>query len=257
VALLATVYWNGTAGLIGDERHGILMDGSTHEYLHDTVGARYESGFAGTFADATFSIASGVYHDEDIDYALSGPFTTCRVLYKDGSANWTWTALQTQYYLEDGSSDIRYNDGNTLASAGSNQYVAYWFFVSNEPGAPLVSLMGQRVDGKLADARANNTYEGLSFGTLPFKEMKLLYRVILKNDATPYEEAQDYRTISNLASGTYVATDHGTLTGLLDDDHTQYALVDPSLSEGRLTLTTATPVTTSDVTAAGTLDFTP
>ena len=28
---VATVYWDGSAGLLGDERHGLVMDGATHD----------------------------------------------------------------------------------------------------------------------------------------------------------------------------------------------------------------------------------
>ena len=71
--------------------------------------------------------------------------------------------------------------------------------------------MGQRQDILLADARANNTYKSLSFGTLPFREMKILYRVILRSTggSATYVETQDLRSVSNLPGGTYVATDHG------------------------------------------------
>jgi hypothetical protein len=72
--------------------------------------------------------------------------------------------------------------------------------------------MGQRQDVLLANARTNNTYESLSFLNLPFPEFKILYRIIVRNDATPYEEIQDLRSVSNVPSGTYVATDHNILT---------------------------------------------
>jgi hypothetical protein len=39
---VSTIYWdvdNQAAILVGDERHGITMDGATHEYLHNTNGA--------------------------------------------------------------------------------------------------------------------------------------------------------------------------------------------------------------------------
>ncbi len=244
---VATVYWNTDvgspgSGLLADERHGIIMDSATHEYLHDTVGTRYESGLAGTFTNTTFSITEGMIADEDIEYTV-GEATTCDLLYKDGAATYKWLTNQTKYYYEDGGSDINYNDGNTLTPVGANNYVAYWIFATLSPVRPIIALMGQRTDVTLADARANNKYESLTLGTLPFKEMKLLYRVILRNDATPYIETQDYRSVSNLPSGTYVATDHGVLTGLTDDDHTQYALV-----SGTRTITVSTSEPTSPAT---------
>ena len=45
---------------------------------------------------------------------------------------------------------------------------------------PIVPIKIKR-DFNIANARANNKYESLTLGTLPFQEMKLLYRVILKN----------------------------------------------------------------------------
>ena len=213
--LMATVYWNNVTnkGLAGEERHGITMDGATHEFIHDTIGTRYESGLDGTFADTTFTIAEGAIHDEDIGIDIT-PQTTCDVLYKDGTTDYKWLAAQTKYYYEDGGSDINYNNGNTLTAVPANQYVAYWIFASNAITNPILSLMGQRVDVTLADARANNKYESLTLGTLPFAEMKLLYRVILRNDATPYEEVQDLRSVSNVPGGSYIATTHGALSGL-------------------------------------------
>jgi hypothetical protein len=213
--LIATIYWNNVTlkGLLGDERHGYKMDFITHGFLHNSVGVRYVSGLTGTFADTTFSILSGKIYDEDIDHSISNS-TTCDVLYKNATADFQWIANQTKYYYEDGSSDINYNNGNNLAAVPANQYVAYWFFATNNPTIPIVSLMGQRVDTTLQNARNNNKYESLTLGTLPFQEMKLLYRVILRNDATPYEEAQDLRAVSNIPSGTYVASQHNALTGL-------------------------------------------
>ena len=228
--LIATIYYNTDVsmdkGLLGDERHGHKMDFITHGYLHNSVGTRYVSGLAGTFIDATFDTELGVIYDEDIAHNI-GAQTTCDVLYKDGSADYKWLENQTKYYFEDGGSDINYNNGNTLTAMDSNKYVAYWIFATNSIDRPIVSLMGQRQDTTLASARTNNTYESLTLGTLPFKEMKVLYRVILRNDATPYEETQDLRSVSNLPAGTYIATSHLVLSDLATGDagHTQLALL--------------------------------
>ena len=227
--LMASVYWNTTVGfdkgLAGEERHGIIMDGDTHGYLHETVGARYESGLTGTFDNTTITIATGEWHDEDIEHNPAEQ-TTCTVLYKNGSADYEWDAGSSVYYKLNGTA-LRYNNGNALTDCTANRYMAMWIFVTNDISTPIVALMGQREDITLASARANNTYESLTLGTLPFQEMKLLYRVILRSTGSPptYVEAQDFRTVSNLPAGTYVATSHSVLSGLLNDDHTQYALL--------------------------------
>jgi hypothetical protein len=213
---IATVYWNGTTGLIGDERHGISMPWSVHKYLHQAFGARYISGLTGAFTDTTFTVSAGKYLDEDDDIDIVDQ-TQCRVLYKNGSANFTFTAKQNAYYYESGG-NVYYNNGNTLTAVSNNNYVAYWIFATNDPNCPIYAIMGQRQDATVANARTNNTFESLSLGTLPFAEMPLLYRVILRNDGTPYVEAADYRTSKLVAGSNVVATSHNSLTGLSDPD---------------------------------------
>jgi hypothetical protein len=78
---------------------------------------------------------------------------------------------------------------------------------------------------------------------MPFAEMKLLYRVLVKRSGTSevYQEAQDYRAVSTVSTGSYTATDHGTLTGLGDPDHPASAItVDTSTFGGKLSGTDTT-----------------
>jgi hypothetical protein len=228
VPLVAFVYWNSSTGkgVMSDERHGITMDGATHEMLHMTVGPQWATGYAGTFGDTTFTIGAGTFYDEDLSHTTSGDETTCNVFYKDGSANWQWSAdSSTPYYL---SSDVlTWNNGTTLSTTSTGDYVAVWVFATNIDGNPIAVLIGQSKDTTLANAKANNKYENLSLGTLPSKEWKILYRVIYRQTAggPDYIEAEDMRAVKNLSTGTYLASDHGNLTGLTDDDHTQYALL--------------------------------
>lgn len=206
-----TVYWNSALadGRLGEERHGLVMDWATHQYFHECLGSRYVNGFGGTFGNTTFTITEGVYRDEDIR-AVIGEQTQGRIL-RRSSGNWVWTAKGTDYYTIQ-NTNLCYDNAGTLTEMGSNAYVAYWFFVGNDPTCPIYVIMGQRTDITLADARTNNTYDQLSLTNLPFAEMKVLFRVILRNDATPYEEAQDLRSLAVVSSGTYVATDHQSLT---------------------------------------------
>jgi hypothetical protein len=245
-----TVYWNSalTDGRLGEERHGLVMDWATHGYFHECLGSRYVNGFGGTFGNTTFTITEGVYRDEDIR-AVIGEQTQCRIL-RRSSGNWVWTAKGTDYYTIQ-NTNLCYDNAGTLTEMGSNAYVAYWFFVGNDPTCPIYVIMGQRTDITLADARTNNTYDQLSLTNLPFAEMKVLFRVILRNDATPYEEAQDLRSLAVVSSGTYVATDHQSLTNrqLLGAHPASAITVVTSGFTGKLS------VTDVDVqTALGTLD---
>lgn len=224
--LIASVYYNATTakGLLANERHGCVMDWSTHSYLHNSIGCRYESGLTGTFTNTTFSIGSGNIWDEDLKHVI-GSATTCTVMYKNGTTTFEWDANNVTPYKEV-STVIQYNNVNALAPVSTSNYVAYWIFATNDIVNPIVSIMGQRQDTSIANARTNNTYETLSFGSIPYQEMKLLYRVIYRNvgGVSTYQEIADYRAVSNLPGGTFTATAHSTLTGLTSgDDHTQYA----------------------------------
>lgn len=211
---VALLKWNTTINkyILEDERHGLSMSWATHQYLHNTIGTRYQSGLAGTFGDTTFSVDSGTIFDEDLKYDITTQ-TYARVFYKNGSNIFEWTDPQTNYMYVSGGNTY-YNDGNTLTAVPANLYSAVWIFATNAIDYPIISVIGQRYDTTLAEARNNNKYESLLLSDLPFKEYKLLYRVILRNDATPYEETQDLRSISNVPAGTYVATAHSTLTNL-------------------------------------------
>src|SRR5574343_557540 len=80
--IVAIIYWNATqneAIYFADERHGVNMDGSTHSYLHTTLGARFISGLAidGTFTPGVetdvavqVSVTPGVIKDEDLTHKI-------------------------------------------------------------------------------------------------------------------------------------------------------------------------------------------
>lgn len=250
ISPVATVYWNTDLdqGRIGEERHGLVMDWATHEYIHESIGSRYVSGLGGSFTNTTFTITDGVYRDEDIRH-VPGEQTQCRVFRRDGSGNWTWGSKGTLYYVVQ-NTHLTYDNGGTLTETNSNNYVAVWFFVTNDPETPIYVIMGQRKDGNIADARNNNTYDQLVLTNLPAKEFKVLYRVILRDDASPYEEAQDLRSLAAVSSGTYIATDHNSLTNrtVLGSHPASAITVDAGAFTGFLT------GTTSGQTAFATLD---
>lgn len=216
VPLIAFVYWNSATGkgMLSDERHGVSMDWATHEWLHENIGSVYESGMTGTFNATTFEITAGELDDEDNEFDLPLA-TTCSVMYLNGSTDWVWDTTQTVYYKKVGA-NLQYNNGTTLTPAtNTSKYVAYWIYATNSPVHPFVSIIGQREDATLAEAEANNKPELLTFGQIPSIEMKLIYRVILRNTATPtVSKIDDYRTSKLGPSSSYNATKHSVLTDL-------------------------------------------
>ena len=140
---VATVYWNGSDGLLADERHGIQMDGQTHEYLHETRGAAYAFGLTGVFAanGSTISIGAGEWYDEDIEWANLSAYTQCRVFWRIGSA-WNWTAAQNAFFHAV-SSVPQYNNSGSLAGVGVAKYSMSWIFITNNTATPVAVIMGQ------------------------------------------------------------------------------------------------------------------
>jgi hypothetical protein len=84
----AYVYWNATTGAavyFGDERHGVVLDWQTHEYLHRTRGAAIANGFA---ASGYTTSGSG---NLDTDAQLACRLTLCQLLLQlliHGSKTW-------------------------------------------------------------------------------------------------------------------------------------------------------------------------
>jgi hypothetical protein len=262
--LVASVYWDATNKVrltLADERHGISMDWATHSYLHNTVGTRYGSGFTtaavGTIgnsspveADTQVTMGGGVIYDEDIkltathaatpanpfEQTLTTPQAKLPVFYRSGAADWRKTTAQTYPYMVSGGS-IQYNTFSSpnwsTAAPTNNYFVAVWFFATDSQEEPVIAVMGQRQDSSLAAAQAGNSYDALNFGTMPFREMKVLYRAIYMYKSTwstsgkaALYDLADYRNVTSLPGAAYTATAHSQLTGLdyASSGHTGFAM---------------------------------
>lgn len=259
-AFVATIQWdaaNNLGILVGEERHGLTMDGETHSYLHQSLGTRYISGLsAGGFTtggtgnsntDAQLSISGGRVRDEDIAIDIvnaaspSAPFeqilsptAKIPVFYRSGASGDWRKDTSTFYPVKQGTGLIKYNNPAgpwTTPDATSGNFVAMWVFATNSITEPVIAVLGQRQDATLSDAQANNTYESLSFGTLPSLEMKVLYRLIFETKSTftnavgaALREVKDLRKAIDVSLGSYAPSDHGLLSGLTDQDHPDYSI---------------------------------
>lgn len=220
--LLATVYYSTpmAAGILTDERHGASMPWRTHEYVHKTISTRYASGLAGAFDSSYSTITAGEVYDDDL--LITIPQTTrFTVLYKSGGYPYFNFTTSTSAYYAQSAGVLQYNDmaTNTLkpvTSTGGGSYVAAWIYAGGTVGSPIVAIAGQREDSSLANARTNNTPEGLVLTGLPMAELKLLYRVILRNagGTATYVETADYRAASTLPGASVTLSAHNTLSNL-------------------------------------------
>ena len=261
---VATVLWNtdldsGTGlGLIAEERHGLSMDWATHSLLHSSIGTQYGTGLAmsgytlDTDSDAAvqFGISGGTIRDEDIDLVIthsaapSNPLeqilndpAEIPVFYKSGaSGDWAWDAATTFAFKNTAAGRVNWNQwtGATWqqTEATDNYFVAYWIVATGIHDSPVIAIQGQRQDQLLTNAKDNNSIGSVDFGDLPFQEVRILYRVILRTKTTfggtrkaKISEVLDMRVAGNTIGGSYIPVTHGDLAGLGDDDHAQYALL--------------------------------
>lgn len=277
-ALVAYIYWDATNNqsvYLGEERHGCVMDGITHYYLHYTRGLQWVSGLGlGDFVigdgsnntHAQFSVATGSVSDEDIGLSIDAIASTTGlpILYRLGATG-AWRKLtQTGYACYKNPSGttnrLMYNQltGGSwqLTEVGEGNYVLYHIFATTGKTNQIYSIMGQATYTTQPAARAGAQDEigALLLGSLPGPEIRPIATVIFQTDkdytndinarvveaVSGGDDYVDWRT-NDLPRGT-VPSDHGSLTGLSDDDHTQYALV-----SGTRTITVSATEPTSPV----------
>jgi len=252
-AFVAIIYWNTDSVpnkyILGEERHGLSMDWRTHKYLHETRGTTYNSRSGGlgasgytlnddSDAGVQLGISNGEIDDEDINILIthaaspSNPFeqiltkpAQIPVYHRSGNPGlWVKDNATTFWFKNTGSGRVAWNEnsGGTWGQTEleNNDYVAYWLVATNDPAAPVVSIQGQRTDGNLDNARDNNTLSSLDVGDLPFVEMRVLYRFILRSASgfggtrkAKILDVVDLRNASGMPGGTFSPPAAGDVVG--------------------------------------------
>jgi len=261
-ALVSYVYWDTSAGAaiyVGEERHGSSMSPSSHSYHHFLDGLRWVAGLAlntisadgaGATADAQFGVDAGSVADEDI-YSPISPVasTTGLPIYYMLGASAEW-----QRHIESGFSARTY-DGTSatrlawneytggawqLTEVANNDFVLCHIFSTTEKDTPMIAIMGQNDYSTVIAARNGALEEiySLQLNDLAFPEIRPVGTVIFQTNLS-YASAINARVRTTDEGDDYIdwrsdsvsravisTTQHGALTGLLDDDHTQYILAD-------------------------------
>jgi hypothetical protein len=256
-AWCAMVYWNAAQAkhiYLGDERHGVTMDGVTHAYLHQTIGAAYLAGLAidnlevdesgGANSHAQFSSTPGTILDEDIRHNILAQ-TQFPVFYRLGSENHWYSKAPDSFPViysgtagytgPNGRLAYNYFDGYSwsLEQVPNSNYVLTHVLATNDIENPVIVLQGNNYYQNRPAARAAARSELESFSGLPFTEYVAVATIIFQT-ANTYTNTPKARTRSVSSTELYVdwrqaassvgviASDHGLLTGLSDDDHTHY-----------------------------------
>jgi len=254
-ALLAIVYWNtdtNTHSYFAEERHGLTMDGETHSYLHTVFGAQYLSGLAlqgfivngnGSLdTHAQFTADEGTIRDEDLLLTLPAQ-TQIPVLYRQGTL-WRKKAADAFPMIYSGTAGYTGANGRLpynelisgswqLTEVANNSFVLVHLFGTNDKETPIVAIQGVAEYGNVTAARLAASTEITSLSGLPFAEFVALGSVVFETadsyTNTPKAVVRsvnggdyvDFRG-TQLYSSAGVATSHGLLSGLSNDDHIQY-----------------------------------
>ena len=254
----AYIYWNqndGKAYFFADERHGVTLDWATHEYLHRTRGAVIASGFGAngytTIGDgsidehAVISIANGIFFDEDLQVDITHSATPTANTWEQrlqanayipvfyhSTTSWKKDTA-TQFPMKQGTARVQYNklDGGTWQTLeiGNSKWGITWVVATNNLNEPVLGILGQSEYNAIGEAEAA-VWEDLNLDGFPIFEFRPLYKIIYQTGGyanTPHARIQgviDLRRVTSSGQGipTTPVSDHGSMTGLADDDHTQY-----------------------------------
>lgn len=231
-ALVALVYWRADqqkAIYFADERHGIVMDGATHQHLHLSIGAQYRTGLGlydfqadqtgNLDSHAQFACQNGIIADEDLTITITdglpqelAPIANIPVFYRIGSTSSPWYKKQANGFplimpgqISDYSAGTRpcYNysvNGNwQVAQVPNNQFMLIHILATNDVNHPIIAVLGNTYNTKSAARDAIQSEIG-ALTNLPVLEFVKLGSII-------YECADSY---SNAVKSRIVTID-GTL----------------------------------------------
>jgi len=235
------------------------MSPSTHVYHHFINGLRYVYGLGlntlsvdgtGITADAQFGVDVGAVSDEDLYLAISPVVATTGlpVYYMTGAgADWNRSIVSgfsARTFGGTSATRLAYNQYTggawQLTQVPSNDFVLYHVFATTEKDTPMISVMGQEVYAtkRLAREGALTEIQSIVVVDAIFPEMRPIATVIMQTNLS-YASAINAKIVSTDDGDNYVdwrsetvtrsvvsTSDHGSLTGLLVDDHTQYLLAD-------------------------------
>jgi hypothetical protein len=211
--LCATVYWDGTRTIVGDELHLASRNLIQHKKEHDKDGTRFVSGFVASFgagAANTFTITAGVISDEERYHSITAK-TQAMICYRNvGGTAMLFDAPSVRYAKV--SSNLPQWDNNGVQTAlADKQLGLMWVYATNNKlpaNSEIVIVQGQGTYATIAAAQTAPlpTITGMSIA-----EWKLLYRVIIRRTSNLLEfvQADDERMVT-----TGLAVSGGGLTSL-------------------------------------------
>lgn len=218
--LLATIYREGTSLHINDADKFTVGDHASLmiRRLKDTLAyGRKTGGILSAPAGVKIAITAGDFWRGLTEFSTSAVDTnaagTFSYYYKPAGA---WTKVTTQSDID----NAQYNDfGTGLATLSNNKYGVHWVYLEvDDDDISVIYGIGDYTLDEAKDAQPPSSVpehlnvEGILAGKI----------IIKKSDAAFSQIESAFQTTFQGS----LATDHGSLAGLADDDHTQYLLAD-------------------------------
>lgn len=232
---IAAIYWNATLGLavlVGDERHGLVMDHETHRHMHQSFGTTWVSGLALTSlvtdqsgaanSHAQCGVQDGQINDEDIAHVIVdgvvqdlSPLLKAPIIWQIGS-EWRIAAVADYPLMYSGRSGTSYvgasgrlaynlNTAGTwsLVEVSNLNFVLAHLVGTNDVRYPVIAICGTEMYPTLANARSAAYTELLAMTGLPFTEWKPLGTLVMQTSAG-YINAVKARVRTTDESGDYI-----------------------------------------------------
>lgn len=243
-AIVAEIYWNDTQQLCINcafEMHDYEYANTKHYHDHFTIGTRVVNGLAvsQTSGAETVDVTQGKLMDEGIVIQIldgtSGLFTQSLTAletykyYRLGTNELYKSQLDTSVvYSVGGIPQLNPFNGSTysLVDMSNNKFGAYWVVYTTDVNNPVTLWLGQNESDTLNDAIEDNGLSSMNFTGIPIEEIRVAYRIMIQRNGLGYTIEQIDNFLVDPETGTPInaPTSHGSLSGLLDDDHTQYVL---------------------------------
>ncbi len=165
------------------------------------------------------TLSLGGIYDRLTEFSIAAIDTTGAdrfdIYYRDGNSGFTKVATQAQW-----DNDSYDNDSGILATLTNNRWASIWWYIEPNDGN-LVAQYGRAQFVTEAACLADDTIPGTAPDRLVLAG-KLIGRFIFqKNAGTTGIILSEFDTMSTPS----IVSDHGEMSGLGDDDHTQYALL--------------------------------
>jgi hypothetical protein len=247
--LIGRVKTNGSTVLFIENISAEGLHSSTliDRTFREAFGAVVSGGMIASAGTSNYqiSVTSGNYYYSTHKYSPSGGTdVTFTQFYRVAGV---WTNALPANSLSAGDAR-RYDDGSDLVALVATQFAKHVIYVVNDGSdETYVFIYGQETFATQNDAENGGLPAPPSFMDAAFCPVAAL---VVSDTSTNWVVVQDVRpTLAFRSSGVTATSDHGSLAGLLDDDHTQYLLVNGSRAfAGTLDLGT------NNITNAGTIN---